>query len=213
MPPAPLPILAGVYYARIEATADAKQITNIVAFKKDGVPLGSGTDAPNALAVTNAIIANWAPVAALLHVSYTGVQVATYALGSPLVPAQVNPLVVSGGSPGPEHFKQLAGRIKHTVTRRGRGSQHSSYMSPMSDADITVNGDEVTVSWRTNMAAAYFGFTSGILSTLATSPGGTWSHVQVSKFQNKVLTPNSFPIISSVPQILLSSQRRRLGRG
>ncbi len=213
MPPAPLPIIAGAYYARIEATCDTKQITNIVAFRKAGVALADPTDTANALAVTTAIIARWPIMANELHVSYTAVQVATYALGSPLVPAQVAPLVMTGASPGTEHFKQVAGRIKHTVTRRGRGSQHSSYISPMSADDVTSNGEQVTSGWRTSAAADYTAFVSNTLLDLAGSSPGTWTHGQVSKFQNKVLTPNFFPIVASVPQLLVSSQRRRLGRG
>lgn len=213
MPPAPLPIIAGVYYARIEGVCDTKQVTNIVSFKKDGVVLTDPADAANAGHVAVALATAWPDMAPNIHVSYTGVQVSVYALGSPLIPAAVTPLTMTGGAAGTEHFKQVAGRIKHTVTRRGRGSQHSTYISPMSADDVTSNGEEVTTGWKTSCTTNYASFVSDALLSLAFSSPGTWTKGQTSKFQNKVLTPAFYPIVASVPQLLVSSQRRRLGRG
>lgn len=213
MPPAPLPVLPGVYYARVEATADLKQITNIFAWQKAGMVVNDPADAANAAQVAQIVAARWPIMQPELHVTYTGVQVAVYPLGSNLLPAATHALSMTGTSIGAIHYKQLAGRVKHTVSRRGRGSQHSSYLSPMSDNDITVNGDQVTPAWRASAASDFNAFLVNTLSDLNIAMPGTWTHVQVSKFQNKAYVGRAFPILSSVVQVELSSQRRRLGRG
>ena len=90
MPPAPLPVLAGVYYARAIGTADLRPVSNVFTYKKSGVPLASPDDPTNALAVSNAVAAFYPALAdAAFHVVYTGTEVATYPLGSPILPASV----------------------------------------------------------------------------------------------------------------------------
>lgn len=214
MPTAPLPVLPGVYYARIEATCDTKPITNIVAFKKAGLVVNDPADALNAAAVAIAVSSNWPAVpTALLDTNYTGVQVSVYPLGSVLVPAATHSLVAPGGRTGPERFVQVAGRIKHTVARRGRGSQHSTHLSPISTDDINAAGDQLISSWVSAANSAWNTFIADTLTGVNSASPGTWTYVQVSKFQNKVYTGASYPILSSAAQALIGSQRRRLGRG
>jgi hypothetical protein len=213
MPPAPLPVLPGVYYARVEATSDLRSITNILAFKKAGLVLNDPADTANAQAVALSLSTRWSDLSTFLHTTYNAFQASVYALGSVLVPPQTSPMSVAGLDTGATHFDQVAGRVKHQVTRRGRGSQHSSFLSPISINRITVNGDQVTTAWVDGVTANWNAMINEILTDVAVVSPGTWTYVQVSKFQNKVLTPNTFHILGStaVPQI--SSQRRRLGRG
>ncbi len=214
MPPAPLPVLPGVYYARIQGLADGKQVDNIFAFKKNGLVLNDPTDPLNAAAVGSNVAGFWnAAATAVLHTSYAGNTVATYALGTPLLPAVITATTATGGRGSTIHYKQLAYRCVLQTPRRGRGSQHGIFFSPMSDNDIQASGEQVSSTYRLSAETAVRAFVANVISALVSVPGGTWTHVQVSKFQNKVYTPNSFPVLQINGQLNLSSQRRRLGRG
>jgi hypothetical protein len=211
MPTAPLPVLPGVYYGRVEGTSSGKPITNIFSFKKDGLVLNDPADVPNAAAVATALASNWPRVPnSSLHVDYVGVEVSVYALGSVLAPAAVTPLSAAGGVTGADSFRQVAGRVSHTVSRRGRGSQHSTHLSPISVSDVNAAGDQMLAGWVTATNASFGSMISDMIIDLNTVSPGTWHYVQVSKFQGGVYTPNSFHITGSAAQVPVGSQRRRL---
>jgi hypothetical protein len=205
--PTPLPVIGGVYMSIVHGTADSVPVSNIFVWQKAGVPTGDPADTANAQAVSNEVSNHWPGVQQYLHQVYVPTETATYALGSPLVPAQIAPITPAAGDLGPEHFKQIAALVKHTVIRRGKGSQSRTFLSPLSSADITINGDQVTTTWRGNVQVAFDSFVAATISGLAVTSPGTWTYVQLSKKLSR-----TFPIAASLVETKVSSQRRRLPR-
>lgn len=213
MPVAPLPVIAGTYYARAVGDADGKQVTNVFTFQHPATPLGDATDAFNASVVAAAVAAHFPTLASqILHLVYNSVEADCYPLGSPLVPKQTHAMTGGGGVAGAKHLIQVAAAVKHTVTRRGRGSQSHTYFSPLSIDSITVNGDQLVPTAIAALTGNFTPFINDVIAQCQSSVPGVWNYVQLSKFHNKIYTPNVFPITGSVPETLISSQKRRLGR-
>jgi hypothetical protein len=207
--PTPLPVLAGVYYARIVGSMSTGQISNLFTFVKDGVPLGDASDITNAQQVSVALAARWPTIPALaLADEYAGVAVETYPLGSPLIPKQISPLTAPGGNAGNVAPVSTAIVVRHDVIRRGRGSQSRSYLSPVTSAIFTADGTQINSSLVTSLSTAFQLFLADVVDDLAIASPGTWSYQQLSKHP----TPRTFRIDSSEAEAFLSTQRRRARR-
>lgn len=211
MAPKPLPVLPGVYYARVIAHSDLHPISNVFTFLKAGLTLASAEDLTNAQAVSNAIAAHWMPWANdLLATTYAAEKASTYALGSPLLPAQETPISGGGTRTGTNHYDQVAGLLKHTVIRRGKGSQSRTFLSPLADVDITVNGDQMTSTWLGNASSFGTSFITPMIASLNIASPGTWTYVQLSKGTFGGVYGKTFPMGTTTPDTAVSSQRRRL---
>jgi hypothetical protein len=199
-----------VYYARIEAHADARPVSNIMTWTINHTPATPLEDTGYAQQLAAQIANEWPTIANdLLASVYVGEQVAVYPLGSPLVPAQLHALVAPGGRvPTARHFLQVAGLIKHTVIRRGKGSQGRTFLSPLADIDISVNGDQMNAPWIANAQSDWTAMINHITTNLGTITGFTWQYAQL----HKKAPGATFPIFSSTAETLITSSRRRLGR-
>ncbi len=214
MPPAhPLPQIAGAYYVRVEGQADAKPVSNVLTFLRQARPTPDPDDFAAATALATNVAAGWSTLASdCLHTVYTGNEVVVYALNSPLMPAIRTGLAAPGGRIGAQSFIQVAGVVKHVVSRRGKGSQSRTFLSPLSDSDITVNGDQVTAGWVTRADADWFALINNTVTAMNAAFPGPWSYVQLSKQTFGGVYGKIFGITASSAETLISSQRRRLGR-
>lgn len=209
MPPRPLPVLPGVYYARINALANTRPVSNILVFKKDGLVLNDPTDAANSGHVATAIAAEWPNIAInLLHQDYVGVNVQCYPLGSVLTPAFTASLLAPGGDTSASSFLQVAGSIKHTVYRRGKGSQSHTYLSPVGTGQVSANGETMTSAWVSAAQSHFPNFITTVLADLNAASPGTWTNVQLSRLG----TGATYPVVNYIAEAPVSSQKRRLGR-
>jgi hypothetical protein len=212
--PAPLPIIAGAYLARVVGSWQGLPSSNLFCFQASGVPLGSPLDAANAQFVSTTVAGNWNALSnVVFHTSYTATEVSTYALGSPLVPAQVAPTTAAGAATGLVAQASTAAFVKHTVQRRGRGSQSGTYFTPIAMSAITADGESLVGAAATALTTEYNLFIANVLAVLNGGSGGSpWTFVQMSKFHNKVPTPATYLITNSTADSRLSTQRRRTRR-
>lgn len=209
----PLPQIAGAYYVRVEGQADSKPVSNVLTFLRQARPTPDPDDFAAATQLATEVTSFWPQLASdALHTVYTGNEVVVYALNSPLMPAIRTPLVAPGGRIGPMSFIQVAGIVKHVVSRRGKGSQSRTFLSPLSDSDITVNGDQVSSGWTSRVNADWAALIGGTISAMNSAFPGPWSYVQLSKQTFAGVYGRTFQITASGAETLISSQRRRLGR-
>lgn len=203
---APLPVLAGVYYARVNALSDGKPVSNIFVFVKSGEPLGSGADASNSGIVATAV-ANWWPQVAtnLLHQDYTAYNVQCYPLGSPLTPAFVSAFTAAGGNTSSQSFRQVAGEIKHNVYRRGKGSQGRTLLSPIGADQIETDGDNLTDAWVTSAQTHFTSFITNALVDIEVASPGSWHYAQLSRLGAGA----TYAVVNSTAEKLARSQNRR----
>lgn len=209
MPSHPLPVLGGVFYARVNAIANLKPVSNILVFKKDGISVGDANDAVNSSHVATAIGTWWPFLAAsLLHQSYVGVNVQCYPLGSPALPPFVSAMTAAGGSTTTSSFLQVAGVVKHNIYRRGRGSQGRTFLSPVGTDQVGTDGITMTSTWVTNATSHWSSLITNVLVDLGIASSGTWSYVQLSRLG----TGATYPVVNSIGEANVGSQDRRLGR-
>lgn len=209
----PLPQIAGAYYARIVGQADAREVSNVFTFLRQARPTPDPDDFAAATLLATTLSNEWPQMALdALHTVYTGNEVQVYALNSPLAPAIRHPMTAPGGRIGAQSFIQVAGIIKHVVERRGRGSQSRTFLSPLSDSDITVNGDQVTSGWVSRVNTDIAALLTNTITVMNAAFPGPWSYMQLSKQTFGGVYGKVFNITASGAETLISSQRRRLGR-
>lgn len=206
--PTPLPTLPGVYYAIAQGSWNGLPSGNIFAFKNASL-IGTAPDGTLGANVVATALAStldllYGPVC---HNSFAASGVRVYPLVNPLLPAVFEPVVAPGTITGQVSPAPLALVIKHNVSRRGRGSQSRSFLSPFSmnwmhsdgKSIETGNADIGTAAWTTFLAAA--------LANMETGYTG-WEFVQLSKKGAGA----TYPITESVMDIEVSTQRRRARR-
>jgi hypothetical protein len=202
-----------VYYARIIGQADVKPVSNVFTFQRLARPTPDPDDFAAATLLAATLAAQWPTLATeLLHTVYTGNEVSVYALNSPLMPAVTHALVAPGGRPADQHFLQVAGLIRHTVFRRGRGSTGHTYLSPVASTDVTVNGDQMKDFWVANANTDFHAMITNTLNAMNSAFPGPWTYVQLSKQTFGGVYGKIFEITNSEAVVPASSQKRRLGR-
>jgi hypothetical protein len=205
---APLPVLAGVYHTIVRATAGGRPITNIFHYQRSGVTLGDTNDGIYANAVALAVATRWGEqVGGIFSTDYTGSEVQVYPQGSPLLPASISTWTDTGGRAFDTAYKQVAALVHSSVSRRGKGSQSRSFLSPISNRDMTANGEQLTDAFRISTEAAFNQFVTRSLSDLVTATGGSWFFVQMSKKLGR-----TFFMTDHAVDTFVSSQDRRLQR-
>jgi hypothetical protein len=206
--PTPLPVLPGVYYARVRGEFGGKPSSNVFAFKLDGSPPDEGTDATNAEQVAIALSDNWGFLAnAVYNVSYSAIDVQVYPLGHATLPAASQPVVGTGGNGSTQAPSAVALLIKHDVVRRGRGSQSRSFFTPITAPDIEGDGITITPTFVTAVQAAWDTFITSVIADLAAATL-VMDYVQLSKLGAGA----TYAISRSQVETEVSTQRARAQR-
>jgi hypothetical protein len=207
--PKPLPVIPGVYYSRVRGTIDGSDINNIFAWQVVPAPAAGAADAAAAMTVSLTVGAQWKTfVDGNMSVKYVGADVSTYALGSPIEPAAVAPYTAVGNQAGAMAPLTSAIVVRRTVSRRGKGSQSRSYLTPVPNEYVNADGKTLNATFLAQIDPAFTAFTGDTLLALATASPGTWTQVQVSKLG----TGATYKIINNTVEGTLSSQRRRARR-
>ena len=213
MPVRPLPDLPGVYYCRITGEYGGRPNGQVFTFQTDSPPTVGPADSVAAGFVGVTLNAKWDNFAAVEHVvGYTGLQVQVYPLHSPLEPAFTVASGAAGGATGAIAPLQVARVVRHNVSRRGRGSQSRSYLSPVIASIVEADGITITPSFVSTLTAHWDTLIGDTLTALNAGGLGSWSYVQLGKGTTLHPTPGTYAITSSEAEPLLSTIRRRTRR-
>lgn len=206
--PKPLPVLAGVYYARIEGQIEGEPCGNTLAFEKIPNSITDPSDAASALLVAQALAVEW-PIFAgvVMNEGYVANLVSVYPLGSPLVPAQEAGMIAIGGVTGPLAGLKLAKLVSKRTAKRGRGSTGHSYIGAVTASEVDAGGIIMTSAAYTALDTAYQALIDNTIGYLiAHGDAPTWREVTVSK----VGVGNAYQVTNNSAQHTLSTQRKRV---
>ena len=204
----PLPVLAGVHLASIEGGFEGLPSTNTFCFSVLDAATTETVDQADALAVSTALAAHWPAFAtSAMPATYSATAAGTYCLGHPLVPRQIVAMVAPGGAGITSAPGQVAYLIKHDVSRRGKGSQSRSFMSPVSNFAINPDGLNLNVAEQSSYESAFNTFMNAVTTDLAVYRSA-WTFVQLSKKGAGA----TYPILASQVELRLATQRRRIRR-
>lgn len=215
----PLPDLPGVYYSTINALWEGLPSNNVFSFQVTPAPATGTADVLAANAVAAAIGLNW-PAFALIafHISYLAEKVVTYPLHTPIHPSVEYAFAAPGGKDETIAPGMVAAVISHHVIRRGKGSQTRTYLSPLGNGIIDSTGKEIIEAYRSDLKTAFDTFIAAVATFVADAVvGATVEFVSMSKGTDSgtppvVVAPAAYQISGSDPELLLSTQRRRMRR-
>ena len=208
--PTPLPVLPGRYYAHVSCTYLGLPTGNIFTFEDLGPGLSQTDDFAHAQTLADSLAARWSSeMLPLYPTAVSGVTARVYALGHAVLPAALGS-VVGGGSNGTDVAPvSCAAVVRHAVTRRGRGSQSHSALSPLPASAITADGKSLNAGPRGALQSAFSDFIAAVVTDYVTAyPTRTIDYVQLSK-----KSPGAtYPITSSSVEDLLGTERSRTPR-
>lgn len=205
----PLPNVAGAYYATVHGERNGKIVQNTLAYGITPNPATGTADVAAAQAVADAIAAHWpAFVDAFLHNTYTADLVTCYPLHTPTHPAVSSPMTAAGGLSGDVSPAPVAVVLKHSVIRRGRGSQGRNMFSFFADAGITTSGLTISDSYRDSITAAWGTFDTAVRADIDAATSAVSFFGQLSK----IGLGHLYTVSASAAESLLSTQRQRAGR-
>lgn len=205
--PTPLPVIAGVYYGILAGEYETLPAGNIFVFASTNL----SADAPNATARALTIATSLANqygthMMAHLDTTYAGSTAKVYPLQYPTVPAQEFHATNSGGLASDISSATRALLVKHTVSRRGRGSQGRSYLAPFGDSSVQAGGRLFVSSVVSGVTTDFNLFINGVIDDFnGAYPSETLRYVQLSR----VGAGTTYDILSSSAEPGIASQRRR----
>lgn len=211
--PRPLPDIPGVYFGRIQGTCEGRPTGNIFTFQTSAPPSPGAADEGVAAAVASALDISWTAFTPTWYPSaYAATEIQVYPLHTPLSPPAIATSGAVGGVSGDLAPFSTAALVRHTVLRRGRGSQSRTSLSPITANHVTPDGISLVSGFLAILTANFGTFMASILSSLDAGGPGTFSYVQLARGTTLHPTPGTFPITGSVGEPLLSTQRRRVRR-
>lgn len=212
----PLPVLPGVYYGRILGGWEGLPSNNTYCFKATPSPGTELLDREVALSVSTTAATVWQTyMLPVMHNTYGLTGATTYPLGDPISPAQVFDIGGPGTVAGSVAGSPLAVVIRHTVLRRGKGSQGRTYLSPVPLVEITSDGKSIGGTYADTITTAYNNWWGFVTSSLnVTYPTMVFSFVQLGRGRTvpTPVAPTTYTILESACETALSTQRRRTRR-
>jgi hypothetical protein len=208
--PTPLPTLPAVYYGYLWMTYQGNRCGSVFTWLCDAAPVNAADDLQNAQWVADSMVSSWNTNMLPRYPSLlTGTDARVYALGHPVMPAALSHTAGTGAAGGDVAPVASAAVIRHTVLRRGRGSQSHTQISPLLVAEIETLGESVKPAFITNMNTDFGNFIGDTQAAFATASGGpTISYVQLSKKGAGA----TYPITNSFTEALLGTERSRTSR-
>lgn len=208
--PIPLPTLPGVYYGYVWMSYLGRRTGSVFTFKSTDATTDPAIDAANAQFLADALVTSWITnMLPRYPTAVTGTNSRVYALGHPLVPAAFS-FTSSGGAGGDTVAAVPAcAVIRHTVFRRGRGSQSHTAISPLQRSEITIDGTSLDPAFITNVTSDFENFIADTISGYTTlGGGGILDYVQLSKKGSGA----TYLITSNQAEPLVGTERSRTGR-
>lgn len=208
--PTPLPTLPGVYYSHLSCTYLGLPTGNIFTWSTGGAaPDPAGATAVATL-IANSMALQWSTTMLPLYPTpVQGVDTRVYALQYPVLPAVLGHTTGTGANGVGTAAVSAAAVIRHNVTRRGRGSQSHSAISPLPFAAISTDGKSVVPGVITTLTTEFENFIGAVQADfLAAFPTDTLEYVQLSKKGAGA----TYPITGSFCESLLGTERSRTPR-
>lgn len=208
--PTPLPTLPAVYYGYIWGKYGTLTIGNIAAFKATVSAATALADYARAQVIADAMPASWVTTLGPLQPNTViGYDSRVYGLEFPTNPAAVGHTSGAGGNAGTQAPVSAAAVIKHSVLRRGRGSQSHSAFSPLTTGEIADGGLSITAGLQTGLTEEWENWIAAIqLACTEAAVPFEVDYVQLSKKGSGA----TYPIISTAAESLLGTERSRTPR-
>lgn len=208
--PTPLPILPNVYYAHTQMHYNGLPSGNIFTWRSSAASATEAQDLERATQIATDMATNWpTTVLPLYPDSVHCDRVRVYALGHATLPAAEVAMVGTGGTSSPMTAVSAAAIIKHTVLRRGRGSQSHSALSPLPIGAITGDGSSLIDGAVLDYTDEFENFIAAVTAGFAASFSGlSLDYVQLSKKGEGA----TYPITASACEKLLGTERSRTPR-
>ena len=208
--PTPLPTLPAVYYGYIKGTYGTLTVGNTAAFQATVSATTAAADLARAQVIADAMVTSWTTTLGPLQPdNVTGWDSRVYPLEFPTSPAALGHVVGTGGNTGILAPVSSAAVIRHTVMRRGRGSQSHSAFSPLTVNEIDGDGLHITAGLVTGLTTEWENWIAGIqAATAAATVPFFVNYVQLSKKGTGAV----YPILSTAAESLLGTERSRTPR-
>lgn len=205
--PTPLPVLPGVYYGYVYMAFESRRYGSTFTFKAATPPADAPTDGQWAQFLANGLATAWGTnMMPRYPAGVTGVDSRVYALGHATLPAAVGHAAHNGANSGAIAAASAAAVIRHQVTRRGRGSQGHTAISPLMAAELDGTGDTITDGLQIALTSDFGDFITDVLASWATDvPAIALQYVQLSR----VGAGTTYEITSSYAEKLLGTERSR----
>lgn len=205
----PLPVVEGAYYAIIHGTNNGLPNGTTLAFGQFPSAATGAADVAVAQDIGDAIANAWVGWASdVLVDDYDAPSVSVYPLFTPLSPATISISTATGGQTGPPANMSTAALIKHSVYRRGRGSQSRTFLSHFKQDWIDSDGEALGTTPRGTIQASWNTFIAAVPTLAATAGSAGVFFGQLSRKDPGHL----YPVIGSTVEVALSTQRSRSTR-
>lgn len=206
----PLPVLPNVYYSYMYGSYLGRRVGSVFCFKSALAVTSSGQDLSNAAAVATAVGTSWATNMRPRYPSvYGDMAVKVYPLGHNTLPAVTQAVSGTGVSGADVAAFPTAAVIKHSVLRRGKGSQSHTLISPIFDDQVDSTGENLTDTARSGLQDDFDAFIADAISAYASAVSGdSIVYVQLSKKGSGA----TYAITGSTVESLLGSARARSQR-
>lgn len=208
--PTPLPVLPGVYFAYLTMQYAGLPTGNIFAWKGPGASPDPASAQAVAQVIADSMALQWnATMLPLYPLATSGTSTRVYPLQYAVLPASLGHATGAGANGSAVASVSAAAVIRHTVTRRGRGSQSHSAISPLPVTAVSGDGKSVPAGVITTLTTTFEDFIGAVQADFTVAyPGDTLEYVQLSKKGAGA----TYPITSSFCESLLGTERSRTPR-
>jgi hypothetical protein len=206
----PLPVLPNVFYCYVWMSYLGNKCGSTFTFHDPGPVLDAPNGAINAQIIADALPTAWnSNMISRYPTGVTGTDSRVYDLAHPTNPAVFGHATASGSGGTDVAPVSAAAIIRHSVFRRGRGSQGHTAISPLNRIEVTADGSQVTSAFITNVTSDFENFIAAVQAAYTTATdGGSIDYVQLSRKGSGAI----YRIVSSSVEALLGTERSRTSR-
>lgn len=208
--PTPLPHLPAVYYGQVWGTYNGRRTGVVVTLKATVSATTAAADLTRCGVIAQALTDGWnTTIGPMLPNAVLGWDSRVYGLEFPTNPAALAHTSGHGAGGVNAEPTVVTAVIRHTVLRRGRGSQSHSSISPLIAGTVEVDGETITPGPVAAFTTEWGNFIGGIqAATAAAAVPFNVDYVQLSKKG----VGATYPITGSFCDVIPGTERSRTAR-
>jgi hypothetical protein len=208
--PTPLPTLPRVYYGQVWGTYLGRRTGVVVAFKAADSATTAAFDLERCGVIAQALTDKWNDtIGPMLPNAVLGWDSRVYGLEFPTNPAATAHTTGHGAGGVDSEPTVVTVVIKHSVLRRGRGSQSHTSISPLIAGTISGDGETVNPGPVAAFTAEWGDFIGEVqAAALASANPFSIDYVQLSKKGSGA----TYPIVGSFAETIPGTERSRTAR-